>query len=328
MKEIFQKIMPSWLLNIIRGGKKALFLLPLYIYWFLKDICQSAVIHNKESDLADLLITSHVLEKGITMPQRRLGFGYDRVRFLIKRCKDCIQLYSENHIEIQSTITDLEQYLLIHGKEGFKLPEDILGGVQNLLKYKHENTIKCFNSTSDNYFKTTDNFKDFAYSRHSCRWYSNKEIDHDTLKKAISLAQTAPSACNRQSSRVYIIETEEKKHQVLQLQNGNRGFGHLANKILLITSDMRCWNYKTRTSAYIDAGIFTMNLLYALHYYKICACTLNAHLSISQLNQLQRIIGYSYSEMPIVFISIGLAPKNFKIAGSQRLETKQIFKFI
>ena len=34
-------------------------------------------VRNKQSLLASLLVVSHVLEKGITMPERRLGFGYE-----------------------------------------------------------------------------------------------------------------------------------------------------------------------------------------------------------------------------------------------------------
>ena len=231
-------------------------------------------------------------------------------------------------MEIQSALKDLEQYFQMHEEVNFKLPEDILEGVSDLLKFKNNDTIECFESTPNDLFKTCNDFYDFAHSRHTCRWYSDEDVDHDTLIKAIALAQTAPSACNRQATNVYIIESDDKKEKILQIQHGNRGFGRLANKILLITSDMRCWDYKMRPSAYLDAGIFSMNLLYALHYYKICACTLNAHLTIKKRRQLQNAVGYSDSEIPIVFISIGKAPEHFMIAGSQRLYTEQIYKFV
>lgn len=274
------------------------------------------------------MITCHVIEKGLTMPQQRFGFGYAQMRSIIKRCSECIRLYSENHIEIQSALKDLEQYQKLHSERDFVLPADILSGIQKLLQYKHTDTISCFECTPNDLFKDTKDFYEFAKSRHTCRWYSDEKIDHETFIKAIALAQTAPSACNRQSTKVYIIEDNDKKQQVLQLQHGNRGFGYMADKILLITSDMRYWNYKMRPSAYLDAGIFTMNLLYSLHYYKICACTLNAHLSIKKRIKLQKIIGYSKTEIPIVFIATGKAPTQFMIAGSQRLETDYIYKFV
>ena len=328
MKEKLKELMPFWLLNILICIKNAFLLLPMYVYWFRRDLWYSSNIKTQSSDLAHLLVTGHVLEKGITMPARRLGFGYDRVRSIIETCSKAICNYTNNHIEIQSAIKDLEQYQLIHHQAGYELPDDITTGIEQLLTQKTIDTQSCYEMTKEEYFKKTSDFFEFAHQRHSVRWYSEEKIEHDILMKAIELAQTSPSACNRQSTRVYIIETEEKKKQVCQLQNGNRGFGHLADKMLLITSDMKCWSYQYRTSAYLDAGIYTQNLLYALHYYHICACTLNAHLTIKKSCKLRKIVGYSESEIPIVFISIGYPTAVFQIAGSQRLYVKQNCKFV
>jgi len=328
MKEKLKEMLPCWMVNIVKYIKNTFLLFPVYAYWFWKDISYNNGFKNEKSDLAHLLVAGHVLEKGITMPERRMGFGYERVRSLIQSCLKAIGDYSNNHIEIQCTLKDLEQYLQIHQKANYQLPNDITTGIENLLQYKTIDTQPCYETTKEEYFKKTNDFFDFAHQRHSVRWYSEESIDKETLMKAIELAQTAPSACNRQSSRVYIVETEEKKEKILQLQNGNRGFGYLADIILLITSDMKCWNYQHRTSAYLDAGLFTMNLLYALHYYHICACTLNAHLSVIKRSKLREVVGYSKSEIPIVFISIGNPSSHFSITGSQRINTNQIFSFI
>lgn len=328
MKKILKRIFPEFIVNIGKYCVSSFQLFPEYVYWFGFDIRNSSLFRNEKSDLSLLMITSHVLEKGITMPDRRMGFGYDHVRDIVEKCNYAIKNYSENHIEIQSTLKDLEQYIQLHESVNYELPKDISNGIKELLKYKTTDTIECFESTSKDIFKETTGFYEFAHSRHTVRWYSNEKIEKEILVKAIKLAQTAPSACNRQSTKVYVIDTKEKKEAVLKLQNGNRGFGHLADKILLVTSDMKFWSFKTRTSAYLDAGIFIMNLLYSLHYYKICACTLNAHLSIKNRKRLKSVIGYSKSEMPIVFITIGKAPEKFMVAGSQRLKTDSIYSFI
>jgi nitroreductase len=274
------------------------------------------------------MVLSHVLEKGITMPKRRLGFGYDRVRSIIRLLKKSIENYSENHIEIQSALNDLEQYYQMHESEKFKLPDDIDEGIKELLRFKTTETIACFESTPNELFKQTDNFYDFAHSRHTVRWYSDETIDCEIIKKAVELAQTAPSACNRQSTNVYVVDTKHKKDEIFNIQNGSRGFGHLADKWILITTDMRCWGYTDRRDAYLDAGIFTQNLLYALHYYHICACTLNANMKICDIKRLRKIIGFSQSEIPVVFIAIGKAPEHFMVAGSQRINTVDICRFV
>ena len=155
-----------------------------------------------------------------------------------------------------------------------------------------------------------------------------KDVSLGLVKKCVEIAMTAPSACNRQSVRVKIIDSQENKDFVLGLQNGNRGFGEFANKIILITSDQRCWSEKTRTSAYLDGGIFVMNLLYAFHSEKIAACTLNAHLTPKQIRLIHYKLNVSKAEIPIVFIAIGYAPNEFLVARSRRVNVDDIYKIL
>lgn len=324
-----KSILPGWLHNTLRVIRASISYFNENLYWFWMELTNCSIIPNEKSELANLMIKSHVLEKGITMPNRRLGFGYDRVRALITWTNEAIKKYSSNRIEIQTTLNVLDQYFQIHKTADFQLPIDIDSGITQLLKHKTIETNACFETNSVNYFSKTKDFREFAFQRHSVRWYDKKnKIDKATILEAIQLAQTAPSACNRQSTKVYVVEDEEKKQKILELQNGNRGFGCAADKIILLTTDMRYWFYRERTFAFLDAGIFCMNLLYALHYYRIGACTLNAHLYKRQRKVLQNLIGYDNAEIPVVFIAIGNVPEKFKVCGSQRIETKQMYKFV
>lgn len=324
-----KKIIPLWMLRIAKFVIHGINLLFYSFYWIKYDLLYSNDSETREAKLAGLMITSHVLEKGITMPNRKLGFGYSRVRGIIRKCNDCINKYGYKSIEIQFTLADLNEYLAIHESSGFQLPEDIRIDIKKIIKQTHFIT----NSFSSNmaeyeYFKPVESFEQFAHQRHSVRNYADKVVELDIIRKVLYLAQTAPSACNRQSVRVKVISDKKKIEAVLRLQNGNRGFGHLANKLLLITSEQSAWSYRTRTSAFLDAGIYTMNLLYALHYYKLCACTLNCHLSISEIKKLRKVLDIPTSELPIVFISVGHAPDQFMVAKSQRLDIEQIVTII
>jgi nitroreductase len=293
------------------------------------DLWHSTSVKRKQKEnLAELMVANHTLEKGLTMHNRRLGFGYPKVRGIIDRCRKYIKDYSPNHIEIQCSIDILQQYYDLHVDNHFELPDDIVKGILELTKSKLYDTKLCYETTKFEYFTPTDNFKDFALSRHSVRWYSDEKVPNEDIINAIHLAQTAPSACNRQEIKVYVVSTDEKKKALLKLHKGHTGFGDQADRILLITADMGFWQCYNRTSAFLDAGIFTMNLLYALHYYGICACTLNAHLSIKNQKKLRNIVGYSESEIPTVFISIGKAPEKFMVTGSQRVEHETIYKIV
>lgn len=295
-----------------------------------RDLRYSNSFRNDKTTLSSsLLISGHVLEKGITMPNRRLGFGYDIVRGLIKNCNDYISKYGSDSVELQAAIADLSQYLDIHKKVKFEIPSDIQQGIEVLISELVVKDENCYYSNSNDYFRKPQSYYEFANQRRSIRSFSEEDVDEATIMKAIELAQTAPSACNRQSIKVKIIENHDVMKIIYsEIQNGNRGFGHLANKWLLITSELGAWSQSLVNMAYIDGGIFTMSLLNALHYYGICACTLNANLSTSNLKKLRELIQLPKSEVCVVFIAIGKPAKSFMIAKSRRKQTKDIVTII
>lgn len=112
------------------------------------------------------------------------------------------------------------------------------------------------------------------------------------------------------------------------MQNGTRGFGDRADKWLLLTTEVGAWSHKHHSSGILDGGIFLMNLLYALHYYGIAACPLNAHLSIEDKKKLQQELGYPKTETPVAFIVIGYAPNEFMVPKSHRLPKDDIIQWI
>ena len=327
MKMLLKKIVPqNWLqwLNRTRTNRK-LNRVNRYnnrrILFF-----SSTYAKDKNAALAKLMVESHTLEKGITMPGRRLGFGRDRVISIISNIRLIINRWGADSVEVQSALANLKQYLEIHEKAQYNLPETIKTGIITMLPYLTMNDDNCFVANKDDYFQKTDNFVDFALSRHSIRSFSSTPVDEDKLIKAIQLAQTAPSACNRQATRVKIISSDEGKKLCCKMQRGNRGFGDRADKWLLITTELGDWAYHHVQEGYTDAGIFTMNLLYALHYYGIAACTLNALFSPEEKEQLRKGLGYPESEEPVCFIVIGNTDTEFMVCRSRRLCTKDIIQ--
>lgn len=325
-----RKIAPEWAIHCFRILKN-MPELNKEIRFIKNKIQQfsSTYVQNKHTSLAGLLVTSHVLEKGLTMPKMRLGFGYDRVRDIIKRLNVIIKKCDANYVEVQAALMDLKQYLDVHRVANFELPDDIRKGIENLVNKITIDDENCFAISKEDYFKPTSNFFEFANSRHSVRWFADTPVDEDKLLLAIKLAQTAPSACNRQATRVKIISSPEAKELCCLLQKGNRGFGDKADKWLLITTDLHDWSQSTALSmGYIDAGIFTMNLLYSLHHYGFVACTLNAHLDIDKYKQLYDELNLPESELPVVFIVVGNPTDSFMIPKSRRLHLEDIIQKI
>ncbi|NEO22730.1 MAG: hypothetical protein F6K57_26360 [Moorea sp. SIO4A5] len=173
------------------------------------------------------------------------------------------------------------------------------------------------------------NFETLALKRFSIRNFSEGSIDIGLILKAIKIAQKSPSVCNRQSSFVYIIESEELKTKALNYQNGNRGFGHLADKILILTSNLRAfYSIEERNQAFIDGGIFGMSLVYALHSLGLGTCTLNWSASKQRDIELRKAIAIRENEVVIFMIAVGLLPENFDVPCSQRKNLEDVFQII
>lgn len=132
-----------------------------------------------------------------------------------------------------------------------------------------------FSTPAGYYACINSNFKDFSASRHSIRDFAG-EIPVARIVDAIDIAKNAPSACNRQPSRVHVVVDKNLIAQCLSLQNGNRGFGNLVNKLLVITGDLSSvLGAQEFFDLNTNVGIFIMNLSYALHYNKVAHCILN-----------------------------------------------------
>ena len=52
-------------------------------------------------------------------------------------------------------------------------------------------------------------FITLAKNRYSVRSYSEKQIEKDKINKILEAAYIAPSAKNKQSARVYVVQSEE-----------------------------------------------------------------------------------------------------------------------
>lgn len=285
---------------------------------------------NKKKILDYLIVFYHPIEKGLAMPDLRLGFGKERVEKVISICNEYINRYEDTPNVLIDAIEVIGEYDRIHKSHNYSLNEKLQKHIDDLL-FRFQKVVPSsqLSFTRENFFsKSYSPFPEFALSRRSLRDFDTKQtIDEDILKSAVDLAITAPSTCNRQSVKVHLVKDKGLVKQVLLMQSGNRGFGHRADKVLIITSDLQSWNVPgERFSPYIDGGIFAMNLLYALHYHHIGACPLNWSENVESNKKLHQLLGIPNHEIVIMMICCGMAPKEFKIVRSKRKSLNDILE--
>lgn len=106
----------------------------LYSYDRKRFIRHAGSLHHeeKEQKLASVIMAYHVVEKGLSMPERRLGFGHDAVLELISLIRNYSEKFPQND-QILHAISVLDAYREMHRKENFSLRPDLQQALDSLL---------------------------------------------------------------------------------------------------------------------------------------------------------------------------------------------------
>lgn len=330
MKKFLLKILPDKFIKKIRRRSILRVLLKFSKYDIYRFSEHSSLILNdtQAKHIAHLVLNYHVIEKGLTMPEMKPGFGKSKLNLLIDQCLDYQTRYNTNNVQYKHAVSVIKEYDNVHKQIAYVLDKDLQSRIDIFIS-KNEDlpANKQIQTSRNKYFKYWNaSFREFAESRHSVRNLSG-HVDQQRIFQAIQLAQTTPSSCNRQPSRVYIIDNKEKIETLLDLQKGSRGFKHLVDKLLIVTADLSVYQSEDeRNCAYVDGGMYVMNLLYALHYYKMAACSLNWCKSPEEDIQLRKYVKIPDNETVIIFIACGDIPEEFMIASSTRNNFEDVLR--
>ncbi len=112
--------------------------------------------------------------------------------------------------------------------------------------------------------------------------------------------------------------------KALKIQGGFLGYA-MPPVLLLVTSDIRAFmNNGERNEPFVDGGLFSMSLLYALEAYGLAACPLNAMFNLSQDRQTRELLDIPDYEFPVMYIAVGNFPESVPVCYSTRYEPEKI----
>lgn len=255
---------------------------------------------------AKMRIICHTIEKALSLPDCRPDFGKEKILNLISLYHTYEKLgggKDKNVINlVKSTLYIYVRHREEHGLEcKFLSPE---------FKINDSSDIECgatpLKSSQEDFIA----FPHIAYSRHSVRNYSDRPVESADIIKAVKLAQTSPSACNRQATRVYAITDSAKIELIKQRHGGIRAFGKPA-VIFVITQDINLYlNEYERNTWLVDGGIFCMNLLYSLNSVGIVNCPVIWGGMDDEDKFLSEIAGIPDNERTVLLVVGGYAPEN------------------
>ncbi len=276
----------------------------------------------------DLTVNYHIIEKGLTMPEPRPGFGKQVVVNLV----DYIMRYDrmnlpKDAVMFMQSVSVIKEYVAYHKEIGYEPDQEVQAKTGLVTeRFPDIDGQKQIRTSREDYLKHIGGaFGQFCRSRYSVRHYSDKEVPLPVLHECIEMAQRSPSFCNRQPNRVHIVKNTKTKENVLALQNGNRGFGHLADTLLVITSSVSATkDLHERHENHLNGGMFIMTLLNALHFHGLGACSLNWSVSKERDIHIRRLLNIPYDEVVLLVISCGYLPEKLSVAASPRISSETI----
>lgn len=307
-------------------------------YRFLRYANLDGPMRNPRQYGAWMLKQAHRVEKGLVLPRTRPFFGFpvlarilnameawpeyaasdanrvalstldDYFRFhepMVERCDARPETLARLH-EFKARADKLKQFL------NSNVPDDLAGRLAidgNDLRTR---------------FRDLDMIE-FAHSRYSVRQFGKGPINEAALHRAVQVALKAPSVCNRQTCKVYILTGREDIDRALTYQNGNRGFGERASALLIVTSDLSAFSQAgERYQGWVDGGLFAMSLLFGLHAEGIATCSLNWSTDAAMDRKFRKAIRIPNSENVVMYIACGTYPNRLEVARSPRASVEEI----
>ena len=276
-----------------------------------------------------ILIEAHALEKGLSLATPRPLFGEAKIRFLMNALKRYD--ISESRLPAEMTCGVLHAYLDLHAALTVEGP--LLEEVGRFVAaYEAETGIIPNGGLRDLAAESkvpTDSPSAFIAARHSVRMFTEAYLDRATLEEIVTLAQSAPSQCNRQSSKAYFYQNRSDIDALLALQSGAKGFSRDVNNLFVVTSDLAAWGgAQQRNQAYVDGALFAMTLMLACHAKGLGACPLNLAIVHKTERQIKQTGKIGEDERLIMMIAVGY-PKvsgQLKVARSPRRDVSEILQ--
>ncbi|SDF44635.1 Nitroreductase [Bacteroidales bacterium KHT7] len=281
----------------------------LNLWLFINDyiyLIRSLSNHYNKSNLErQILLLSHALEKGMTFKEKKTGWGKEKCMTLCN--------YTEQYLTNNAILSDVLIYsinIINNYKNDPKASKDsvLLSRISGITN-KYKNVICCTPSVKiveKPHLFENEAILDFFNSRYSVRNFSDKEVTNEEIQQAVSFAKCTPTACNRQSSRVYVFKNKETINKILDNQLGNQGWCDKAGAIVVLTGVQSYFSggYE-RNQVFIDGGLFAMNLVYGFHLQHIATC-FKMYVRSPKLDEnFRNICGIPGNEQPIVLILCG-----------------------
>ncbi|WP_219013031.1 nitroreductase family protein [Shewanella algae] len=262
----------------------------------------------------------HRLEKGLIMKPRRDVFGeafiLDTIdMFLVafrsnKTCKE----------ELQWALDVLNEYFsVVSDTKIIKQARDSYMDIVKTGGYTIENKKPYIRNDNMTNTISPEQLQGLFQQRRSIRWYKDETVDESLIEKAITLASSAPSACNRQPFEFLVINNAKNAQRITALAAGTAGFYQQVPCVILVVGDLSCYPSEAdKNVIYIDSSLASMQLMLGLETLGLSSCPINWPINNDREKRIREIIKFPDYKKVIMMISVGYADEEGMIPFSAK----------
>lgn len=284
-------------------------------------------VHNLDAATGSLKISIHGIEKSLVK-------GSKNYQNLEKQCISIIDKASAILTEYDGTSVDSDIVKEAVGMSHLLIIES--AGVYDCasLRQKLDEFYSKFNISDLNYHEIrilnekkenidwidAGEYRRYVESRHSVRETTKEIISIDEMREIVSVARICPSACNRQSTKVYYTSDSEKIRALFPDPVVTRDIYN----ILVVTVNKSYYATSEVLQAWIDGGIFLESMIMALHSHRLGSCLFQCLKGTKRYYEVKKAVGIPENEDIVSFIGYGRLKDEYKVISSHRKEVDEV----
>lgn len=165
-----------------------------------------------------------------------------------------------------------------------------------------------------------DIYEEFVKARHSIRDFLEKTVDFQTVEEIVKLAQNCPSACNRQSCKVYYTMDSKK----LALCKPDALVNNNIHNYLIVTVNKSMYTKGETFTSWIDGGIFLESLIMAIHSKGLGCCPFQMLKNTEQYNKIKKIATIPENEDVVAMVGFGYLKDEYFIIETHRKPLSEV----
>ena len=268
----------------------------------------------------------HRLEKGLLMRPMRIPFGLDYISETVE-AYDIAMRSGIDDLETSWAHNVLEEYFRQHAGQAA-----LERGHRRFLEIPQpaaspDKRIPYHRAPPPSTIGYAD-FMALARHRRSVRWYLPTPVPRECIDRAIEVAAQAPTACNRLPYQFRVFDEPGIVQSILGIPFGTAGFSHNVPVVIVVVGRQRhFFSERDRHLIYVDSGLATMGLLYALEVQGISTCCINWPDLEAKEAEMSTLLKLEADERPVMLVAVGHADPSGLVANSPKKSLDQLRRF-